>query len=120
MTTPKKMEERIKEGVASFRMTHDQNRNPAVFSPSSYEAGFRAALALPEVKGLVDAVAFYSKRENLGKTVWEDDHRRDGKCWLEDFDNYEIAEVYGPTSTGDYGIKANDALEAWKEFVGEK
>lgn len=49
-------EKKASELVSRYRMTHDQNNNPQVFSPWSFEAGFKAALELAEVKGLEEAL----------------------------------------------------------------
>lgn len=71
---------------------------------------------LPLLLDAYEALEFYSKIENLGKTVWEDDSR-DGKCWLEDFDNYEIQEIYSENSTGDFGIKSSETLARIEAFA---
>ena len=88
---------------------------PTEWAVMNYKAGFNAAI--PIILEMAEALEFYSKIENLGKTVWENDVSRDGRCWLEDFDTYEIAEIYGPNATGDYGIKASDAIDKLKQFV---
>lgn len=120
-----KLEERLKEAAQKHIenkecICHDQNLGFCPYHDENYDfkAGAEFILELPELKALVECAEFYSKIENLGKTVWEDDHRRDGKCWLENFDRYEVKECYGPTSTGDYGIKAFDASEQWRSFIG--
>ena len=112
-----KLEERLKQLLSNFEPFNYGNSDDE--QRDAFAEGFKAALELPELKALFECAEFYSKIENLGKTVWEDDHRRDGKCWLENFDRYEVRECYGPTSTGDYGIKASDASEQWLSFIGE-
>lgn len=115
-----KLEERLNEAALAYICSEKVDVEDSFTDhKDSFKAGAKFILDLPELRGLVECAEFYSKIENLGKTVWEDYHRRDGKCWLENFDRYEIAECYGPTSTGDYGIKADDALEKWRSFIGD-
>lgn len=115
-----KLEERLNQLADARSGKLFPQDNPIAMQRRDFIAGARAVLELPELKALVECAEFYSKIENLGKTVWEDDHRRDGKCWLENFDRYEVQECYGPTSTGDYGIKASDASEQWRSFIGDE
>ena len=56
------------------------------------------------------ALNFYRDLKIFGKTVWEDE-TQDGKCWYEEFDSSEIGEIYHQSSTGDFGIKAEDTLD---------
>lgn len=93
--------------------------NPAVNICAANEGYIKCSESLlPVVEKLVEVCEFYSKRENLGKTVWEDGDRS-GKCWVEPFDNYEINEIYGPFSSGDYGIKAEEALADLEKYASE-
>ena len=45
-----------------------------------------------QAEKLLEALESYSKLENFGKTVWENDER-DGRCWYEELELLNCARV---------------------------
>lgn len=85
----------------------------------TYYAGFDAASAEYEkiIADLEEALEFYKTEKNFRKTVWEDEGR-DGRCWLEEFELYELQEIPLDGGSSDFGIFAYEALQKLKEFRG--
>jgi len=66
---------------------------------------------------LEQALSFYTDYQNFGVTNWENDDTRDGPCWLVPSTTPdEILEIYGPNNTGEFGMKALEALETFNPF----
>lgn len=88
-------------------------------TPSPQPAGKPAdtvTLPVEDLRKIEDALAFYSDVKNFGVTVWEDE-TQDGKCWYEPAEEHGLGEIYGHNDTGDFGIKASDALDVLRQHM---
>lgn len=86
---------------------------------SVYGNGWSAASAEYEkiIAELEEALEFYKTEKKFRKTVWEYEGH-DGRCWLEEFEIYELQEIPLDGGSSDFGIVAYEALQKLKEFRG--
>jgi hypothetical protein len=63
-----------------------------------------------QLLGFRETLDFYSNIKNFGINHWNNNDRSD-VCWSVTASDDELTEAYSPTSTGDFGIKAQEALE---------
>lgn len=100
---------------------------PETFTQSAYRSGFDAAVTLMQethverekVQKLVDALKFYTDEKNFRKTVWADE-TRDGQCWTEEFELYELTEEQPDGVSSDFGLLASEALTDFEASTKEK
>lgn len=104
-----KLEERLKQLLRNFEPFNYGNSDDE--QRDAFVEGFRAALEMPELKAVFEALEFYADKKN---------YKEGSGCSTFGISFGEIIEEPTYAIWDDEGQEASGAIAQWRTFIGEE